>query len=96
MFDVNLIYGAHTYGNVGRKPTHGTGYARVTNETGDYILVKPNTKYTFSIENNFSFAIAQLDKDGISLGDTGWLNNKSSWTITTQSTARYVGLILEN
>ncbi len=91
LFDVNLIYGAHTYGNVGQKPTHGTGYARVTNETGDYILVKPNTKYTFSIGNNFSFAIAQLDKDGINLGDTGWLNNKSSWTITTQSTARYVG-----
>ena len=34
LFDVNLIYGAHTYGNVGRKPTHGTGYPRVTNETG--------------------------------------------------------------
>ena len=91
LFDVNLIYGAHTYGNIGQKPTHGTGYARITNETGDYILVKPNTKYTFSIGNNFSFAVAQLDKDGINLGDTGWLNNKSSWTITTQSTARYVG-----
>ena len=94
LFDLELVQGSHGYGEVGIKPNFINGNTRVTNVTGNYIKVNPNTKITFSISNDIVFAIAELDINGYGLGDTGWVGHtsiKSSHTITTKEKTSYIG-----
>lgn len=92
LFNLPLVQGSQTYGTIGGKPTHAIYSNRVTNEPNKYIKVEPNTQITFSVINNdVRFAIAELDKHGNSLGDTGWLDTVSQKTITTKSSTHYIG-----
>ena len=94
LFNLELIQGGHSYGNINQKPILSGSDIRVTNLTGSYIKVKPNTKITFSISNDIDYAIAELDANGISLGDTGWVGYKTvrpNYTITTKSNTSYIG-----
>ena len=90
LFDLELVQGAHTYGDLGKKPNFNNSNTRVTNVTGNYIKVNPNTKITFSISNDIVFSIAELDTNGYCLGDTGWII-KSSHTLTTKEKTSYIG-----
>lgn len=94
LFDLELTQGTHGYGVTGIKPNFNGSNTRVTNLTGTYIKVNPNTKITFSILNNIDFAIAELDINGYSLGDTGWVGYatiKPNHTITTKEKTSYIG-----
>lgn len=94
LFDLELTQGSHGYGVAGIKPDFSVSNNRVTNLTGTYIKVNPNTKITFSILNNIDFAIAELDINGYSLGDTGWVGYttiKPNHTITTKENTAYIG-----
>jgi hypothetical protein len=94
LFDLELTQGAHGYGVAGIKPNFSGSSNRVTNLTGTYIKVNPNTKITFSILNNIDFAIAELDINGHTLGDTGWVGYttiKPNHTITTKEKTSYIG-----
>lgn len=94
LFDLELTQGGHGYGVTGIKPNFNGSNTRVTNLTGTYIKVNPNTKITFSILNNIDFAIAELDINGYSLGDTGWVGYatiKPNHTITTKEKTSYIG-----
>ena len=94
LFDLELTQGAHGYGAAGIKPNFSGSSNRVTNLTGTYIKVNPNTKITFSILNNIDFAIAELDINGHTLGDTGWVGYttiKPNHTITTKEKTSYIG-----
>ena len=92
LFNLPLVQGSQTYGTIGGKPTHEIYSHRVTNEPNKYIKVEPNTQITFSVINNdVRFSIAELDKHGNRLGDTGWLNTVSQKTITTKSSTHYIG-----
>ena len=94
LFDLELTQGTHGYGVTGIKPDFNGSNTRVTNLTGTYIKVNPNTKITFSILNNIDFAIAELDINGYSLGDTGWVGYatiKPNHTITTKEKTSYIG-----
>ena len=94
LFDLELTQGGHGYGVAGIKPDFSGSNNRVTNLTGTYIKVNPNTKITFSILNNIDFAIAELDINGYSLGDTGWVGYttiKPNHTITTKEKTSYIG-----
>ena len=90
LFDLELVQGGHGYGEVGKKPNFNMSTTRVTNVTGNYIKINPNTKITFSISNDIIFSIAELDINGYGLGDTGWVI-KSSHTITTKEKTSYIG-----
>ena len=94
LFDLELVQGGHSYGAVGIKPDFNMINSRVTNVTGNYIKVNPNTKITFSISNDIDFAIAELDINGYTLGDTGWVGHttiKPNHTITTKEKTSYIG-----
>ena len=94
LFDLELVQGAHNYGEVGKKPNFNMSISRVTNVTDNYIKINPNTKITFSISNDIVFSIAELDINGYGLGDTGWVGHtsiKSSHTITTKEKTSYIG-----
>ena len=94
LFDLELVQGGHSYGVVGTKPVFNMINSRVTNVTGNYIKVNPNTKITFSISNDIDFAIAELDINGYTLGDTGWVGYttiKPNHTITTKEKTSYIG-----
>ena len=94
LFDLELVQGSHGYGEVGIKPNFNMGNTRVTNVTGNYIKVNPKTKITFSISNDIVFAIAELDINGYSLGDTGWAvhtRTRTNHTITTKEKTSYIG-----
>ena len=94
LFDLELTQGGHGYGVAGIKPDLSWSSNRVTNLTGTYIKVNPNTKITFSILNNIDFAIAELDINGHTLGDTGWVGYttiKPNHTITTKEKTSYIG-----
>ena len=92
LFNLPLVQGSQTYGTIGGKPTHEIYSHRVTNEPNKYIKVEPNTQITFSVINNdVRFSIAELDKHGNRLGDTGWLDTVSQKTITTKSSTHYIG-----
>lgn len=90
LFNIELVRGAHGYGAIGGKPELSNTYTRVTNKSGDYILVKPNTKMTFTINNNIYTAIAEIDKDGNRLGDSGW-RSEGRITITTKPNTKFIG-----
>ena len=89
-FDLELVQGAHSYSEVGKKPEFNNTTTRVTNVIGNYIKVNPNTKITFSISNDIVFSIAEIDINGYGLVDTGWVI-KSSHTITTKEKTSYIG-----
>ena len=94
LFDLELVQGARGYGVAGLKPDFFASDSRVTNANGNYIKVNPNTKITFSISNNIDFAIAELDINGYTLGDTGWVGYttiKPNHTITTKEKTSYIG-----
>lgn len=94
LFDLTLTQGRSTYEKVGEKPSIANGDTRVTNQLNNYIEITPNTKITFSILNNIDYAIGQLDGNGNSLGDTGWVGYQSAmpnYTLTTKPNAKYIG-----
>lgn len=94
LFDLTLTQGRNTYEKVGEKPNIANSDTRVTNQLNNYIEITPNTKITFSILNNIDYAIGQLDGNGNSLGDTGWVGYQSAmpnYTLTTKPNAKYIG-----
>lgn len=82
-----------TFGDVGKVPTKTASNARASIGVDNLIEVKPNTTYTFSIKQGYRYAIAQLESDKKSLGDTGWIvaNTYATRTFTTKENTYYLG-----
>lgn len=95
LLNKNLIerYYSYAYGTVGVIPNiQASSNARGTLSPSNGIKIKPNTKYTLTIPNGFRFAVAQLESDLKSLGDTGWLTSSNSpYTLATKPNAEYIG-----
>ena len=90
LIDRNISY---TYGIIGEvpKPQKGLNY-RGTLSVENAIEIKPNTNYVITVPAGIKFAVAQLESNLKSLGDTGWLlSAKSPYILTTQHNAKYIG-----
>lgn len=81
------------YGNIGLVPIVEINLKnRGTLTHQNAIKIKPNTTYVLTVPKGIRFAIAQLESDLKSLGDTGWLlSTASPYTLTTQHNAKYIG-----
>ena len=89
LIDRNISY---TYGIIGEvpKPQKGLNY-RGTLSVENAIEIKPNTNYVITVPPGIKFAVAQLESNLKSLGDTGWLlSTKSPYIVTTQHNAKYI------
>lgn len=58
------------------------------------IKANPQTKYTISCRENFTFAIKQFDSNGVGVIDTSWLN-KSTHTFTTGAKTKYLTFLVK-
>ena len=96
LLDKNLIErnASCTYGNIGLVPRVEINVKnRGTLTPQNAIKIKPNTTYVLTVPNGIRFAVAQLESDLKSLGDTGWLlSTASPYTLTTQHNAKYIGI----
>lgn len=91
LIDRNISY---TYGIIGEvpKPQKGLKY-RGALGVENAIEIKPNTNYVITVSAGIKFAVAQLESNLKSLGDTGWLlSAKSPYILTTQHNAKYIGI----
>lgn len=84
---------SYTYGTVGVVPQPSSGLKnRGALSPKNAIKIKPNTNYVVTVPAGIRFAVAQLESDLKSLGDTGWLlSTKSPYTLVTQPNAQYIG-----
>lgn len=80
---------SYNYGTTGNTPTRTESTSRITLAPANAIPVKPSTKYTFNLNNeNFDFAIGELQNGKITNNDSGWQNG--SITITTKNNTKYI------
>ena len=95
LINPNLVErnGSYNFGDNGKIPVKTGNNTRAAIGVENLIEIKPNTTYTFSIKQGYRYALAQLESDKKTLGDTGWkyANSYSTLTITTKENAKYIG-----
>ena len=92
LFDISKVERNvyYNYGTIGSVPTIATSDKRITLSPTNSIKVKPSTQYTLSFPSAFRYAIAEMENNYISLGDSGWKTN-TTYTFTTSATTNYIG-----
>lgn len=87
---------SYNFGDTGKIPVKTYNTTRAAIGVDNLIEIKANTTYTFSIKQGYRYAIAQLESDKKSLGDTGWIvaNTDATKIFTTKSNAKYIGFNL--